>query len=425
MDYSCVKEMFDGELEMPHMIEKALVELFGVDDIAKYPMWILQSKVSKLYHDDVNIKTNYADSYKEYALYYMPINFYKIWQVLIDLVEQSSCGIQPNIKALDLGAGPGTSTFGLIEFYRVLASHNADIDFSLDITVLEKEQGFLDILDEIYSKYTTCFPDNLRVNIMKVRANLNDRISFSEKFDIIMESNVLNCKERTYNLACDNIARLSQQNLVSGGVLVLIEPYAYGRDINYEQNEQKTSKLCYTIQNVCGTDGQFELFDPHICFSRDKVRHCSVRVTSRILTQLKKYEKFKNIRDRQDFRYCALMKNDYHIAREWIFGNLASSVGKRVNIEGEVDKMNDRVAVTDELARILSSDDMSSLRLVKEEDRALWLHMYPKYLTNQMRNMAGKRVQLKDVLVLEYMYGEKARYMLLYDARSSTTIVER
>ena len=64
----------------------------------------------------------------------------KIWRPLLDLAITDS--LESSCRVLELGAGPGSATFGLIEFYKYLAFDNYSTEFYIDITVVEREDTF-------------------------------------------------------------------------------------------------------------------------------------------------------------------------------------------------------------------------------------------------------------------------------------------
>ena len=50
-----------------------------------------------------------------------------------------------NKVKLELGSGPGSSTFGLIEFFKYLAYDNHLTEFILELTLVEREHEFIAI----------------------------------------------------------------------------------------------------------------------------------------------------------------------------------------------------------------------------------------------------------------------------------------
>ena len=109
--------LVNQRLDIPMEIHKSIVRLFHVNELNE----ISKEDVKKcfLYHNGKEFKkdlTNYQLHLEEYTLYYLPVNFYKIWRPLTDLLEKNQ--IRTKCSILELGSGPGTSVLGLIEFYK-------------------------------------------------------------------------------------------------------------------------------------------------------------------------------------------------------------------------------------------------------------------------------------------------------------------
>ena len=133
---SFIEHNYGDNLKIPNSIEKALLSLYSVDRI---------SDLKSSYKDNMSQKMkmfasfdNYANKHKEYTLYYFIVNFYKIWRPLLDLYYSGQ--LNENINVLEVGVGPGSATFGLIEFYKHLAIENLNKEFNLKFTLIEKEK---------------------------------------------------------------------------------------------------------------------------------------------------------------------------------------------------------------------------------------------------------------------------------------------
>lgn len=167
----------------------------------------------------------YCDKAFDYTLIYFPVNFYKVWYPLFCLLEKFELAI--NLKILELGAGPGTSTFSTLCFYRELATENPEINFSIDYTVIEKEKAFEPIFNIFKRKFIESCPQNLILkNINFVVGDAFEKyLNYKENsFDLIIESNLLNNQEL---LPTDHITRFDDcwNKLLKGnGKAILIEP---------------------------------------------------------------------------------------------------------------------------------------------------------------------------------------------------------
>lgn len=101
---------------------------------ASYPVAFKQ-KIKNHIQDLFSLgKTNYENNELFYSLYYLPNNIFKIWVPLTDLLYRKL--LKTNMCALELGAGPGTSTFGLLEFYREMALINPQQIYRIEIDIV-------------------------------------------------------------------------------------------------------------------------------------------------------------------------------------------------------------------------------------------------------------------------------------------------
>ena len=147
--------------DIPEVITGGLLNLFGVQSVQDLPE---DTKAELRNHITQLFLNNHAVSYdaycKAYALYYLPVNLQKIWRPLLDLAITDSIEAKCNI--LELGAGPGSATFGLVEFYRYLAYDNPTTEFQLTITAVEREPAFIRIRWELWKAPLRVTERNMR-----------------------------------------------------------------------------------------------------------------------------------------------------------------------------------------------------------------------------------------------------------------------
>jgi hypothetical protein len=129
-------------------------------------------------------------------------------------------------KILELGSGPGSSTFGLIEFYKYLAYDNHLTEFVLELTLVEREQGFIEIFKKLYSAYVKSLPANLHVDIT---IKNEDAYKFVQecsgsKYDLIIESNMLNPYEGISLAIPESFVNSLKSILSPHSSVILIEP---------------------------------------------------------------------------------------------------------------------------------------------------------------------------------------------------------
>ena len=106
-------------LDIPPSITKAIKSLFDVQELTQLSL-AQKKNLKNTYSQFFNKvgETNYRNISKEYTLRYFPANFFKIWAPIYDLLIRGQ--IKENCSILELGCGPGSSTMGFIEFYRIL-----------------------------------------------------------------------------------------------------------------------------------------------------------------------------------------------------------------------------------------------------------------------------------------------------------------
>jgi hypothetical protein len=150
--------------DIPETISTAIKSLFGVHNLEELSH-VQKQKLQNSYNELFGKvgETDYHEQSKEYTLRYFPVNFFKIWTPLYDLLTKDQ--LQADCTILELGCGPGSSTMGFIEFYRILACENPTMQFKLNFALVERESAFKDILKTIFEQYAVDFPCNLAVKI--------------------------------------------------------------------------------------------------------------------------------------------------------------------------------------------------------------------------------------------------------------------
>lgn len=213
-------------LDLPMQLNRAILGWFKVPSLLD----LSPVRVEAIKENDVrytnDMTANYHNSVDYYILVYMLVNFYKVWAPLYSVLSSKHIKTQPRI--LELGPGPGTSTFSLVYFYAHLAKENPGIKFSLDYHAYEKEKKFLPLLSYFAESYALSAESSnyqVRFNFQNKDIYADSDNMFDEgKYDLILESNVLNGNE---NFQEENVKKLVGRCLNSlndGGMLVLIEP---------------------------------------------------------------------------------------------------------------------------------------------------------------------------------------------------------
>ncbi len=211
--------------DLPKSLTHSILDWFHVTALENMPEEQLQEikKQGITYSDDQ--ETDYHGGIADnYVLAYMPANFFKIWLPLWRLLQKRNLGTKLNV--LDLGAGPGTSTFSLWYFFSLLAQDNPDQEFVLDCCAVERESSFLKIMKKLDASYRkSILTDNLQINL---RIDQSDIYSFAPcgngQYDLIMESNVLNRNEATSWNKPTSLPLVLMGKLKEQGTLILLEP---------------------------------------------------------------------------------------------------------------------------------------------------------------------------------------------------------
>lgn len=168
-------------------------------------------------------KLDYSNIYLSYLLYYLPCNTYKIHRALSDLILNGL--LKFKISVFDIGTGPGSIPIGIIDYYIQLAKYNENLKFSVDLTILDAEKKFLDIAESMIFKVKRILPRNLNVNLIgKVNRKIDSNAIFSNKYDIVCMSNLLNMFEVNDNLDKTVLIKNIKGIMENNGSLIIIEP---------------------------------------------------------------------------------------------------------------------------------------------------------------------------------------------------------
>ncbi len=172
----------------------------------------------------------------EYALLYLPVNMYKVWHPLKELLMDDRLpildeykyqdGAHP-IRILEMGAGPGTATLGVLSFYALLAEINPSLKIVIEYVPVEYEKAFHQIFDALTGALLKTLPSNLQVKLKPMQ--LRNAFDFirnypAASFDLVLESNMLNQNERVDAHQLRNLLGDLNKVLVYSGKFIAIEP---------------------------------------------------------------------------------------------------------------------------------------------------------------------------------------------------------
>lgn len=214
---------FNYPLDLPDSVNKAIYSYYGVDSLSDIPGEKRYQLVGMSRPFGNGQTTDYSQRAEAYMLAYMPVNFYKIWKPLRELVSQEVLPI--HCRILELGTGPGTAVMGLMTFYSLLAIDNPDVRFLLDITSVEREGSFKPLFSLLTGATQSDLPANLNVKIDFVNADAFDfALENKQSFDMLLESNMINEDEDISEEATEKFISVIENCLRPKGLLIMIEP---------------------------------------------------------------------------------------------------------------------------------------------------------------------------------------------------------
>ena len=285
-------------LSVPEAIENALLSLFLVGHISEISTKDIKSITQKM--GMFTCFDSYKNKHKEYALYYFIVNFYKIWRPLLDLYYAGQ--LQENVNILELGVGPGSTTFGLMEFYKHIANKKKKKQFSLTFVLIEKEKEFIDIFNTIFNYYKIDLPKNLYIKYDIKQIVINQDLSkemFDTQFDLIIESNMFNANEYINFEIIENLLNQTVLGLSKHGSFIFIEP-ADDKLKNY-LSDIRTKEKNYNLNTFspCTCDKACK----QLCMAKSFIPN------SKIINELQKLDILRNIKIFHYFEYIILRKD--------------------------------------------------------------------------------------------------------------------
>ena len=326
MKFDKIIQTYESQPEIPEVIEDSIVNLFKVNNLQEMQNKTdLAKRISHLFYSDT--KTNYTQNHKEYTLYYLPVNFYKVWQPLMDLLRYKL--IQEKFNILEFGVGPGSCTFGLIEFFKVLAIDNLKTNFEIGFCLIEKEKEFIDIFNIIFDNYKKTLPKNLKIYINWINADLNNEICIKDKkFDLIIESNMLNHNEKISQNVLENLVKVYCNNLNEHSSTIFIEP-ANEKVVNYlNEMKQKLNQLSFNSFSPCCCDAG-------VCKQFASAKNYIGK--SKIIKELKNIKEFSKLKDYHYFEYVVLrndgLKKYTSFVNKVLLNNIDDYIGKDISFK--------------------------------------------------------------------------------------------
>lgn len=238
---SCPVPETETAPDLPLPVEKALLRLFSVQQLKELDanrLKKIRQKTGYLFSKEAIAAkaVDYAACAPEYALIYLPVNLHKVWQPLIELLRDEMLplldefkypdGAHP-IRILEMGAGPGTATIGLLSFYAKIAEENPSLEIHLEYLPVEYERAFRPIFEALIAALLSTLPANLHICMKPMQ--ISDAFAFlhtcqADSFDLILESNMLNHNEHVESRLLNGLLHDMNRTLVYSGKVIAIEP---------------------------------------------------------------------------------------------------------------------------------------------------------------------------------------------------------
>ena len=228
-------------LNLPPPVETSLLGLFHVKQISELSaetIHEIREKTAWMFSKDSLEATavDYSQCTREYALQYLPVNFYKPWIPLFELLQDNRLPIRDEviyndgthpIRILEIGVGPGTATLSTLSFYAKIAEENPGLTLEVEYTAIEYEIAFKPVFDKLVTAMMACLPENLHVNMKPLQ--IRDAFAFlknnpDSNYDMVLESNMLNHNEHVDVQNLKGFIQDIHRALVWFGKAIFIEP---------------------------------------------------------------------------------------------------------------------------------------------------------------------------------------------------------
>lgn len=393
--YDLVRKEYILGCSPPEALENAVLDLVQKKYGAQIDSESVKTVLNTMFANRQVV--DYSKIVEEYLLYYFPVNLFKIWKPLIDLCERQQ--MLPDIEVLEIGCGPGSSTFGLIELYRFMAIDNPQTKFKVSIILVEQHVEFLKAFEYLFDKYKSILPDNLEVLIEKMFNNeVENSIAFvgTTSFDLIYASNVFNSNEKYGIQKFKALMCNLKPYLKNSGSIIIIEPA-----------EQIYAKPFLTIRNELQNDDIYTIYSPcNSMYTHSHIMCCTFSMAkihlrnSILLNELKRNAIIsKGNHLVHNFQYAVFRKDELRkydlINKKHDKLNCLSvkMVGERVNIFANVITVNEKSS--GELGLLLCDGTL-------QENEKVWLNISNDDLEQHkigIKIVRGERIVLKGAIV--------------------------
>ena len=294
----------------PHSVEKLIKNSFDEYTKEKYGIEYFNQKdnddidgkrenIAKIFY---NLSNHYRSEkfnlniYKDefsylYLLWYLPLNFHKLQFIFLDLFEKQYLDpfkLPPSLSFLDVGAGPGTTTLAVIDFFdlmsHLLQLFNKELNLKkIRIVSLEGSKDNIRLFNKIIPPYKKLIEKNekkLEIEVeTPIEINFDDKnigeLISERNFDFITVSDVLNEIKGVRNsktIFLNNLKPLLKKD----GLLLLVEPAIRKETEELRQIQKElVEKYHWNLLGPCGQVGEkafCECCDKCWSFRRENLR---------------------------------------------------------------------------------------------------------------------------------------------------------
>jgi len=236
-----------GRVLFPSHIDKLLT---GLMETELGPQWFSDPEVAswlKPAFQEVFLDTLGAvspvwtrEKYLAYLLGMGPFHFHKVPIVLREMLRCGLLGSRPELRILDIGAGPGIASLSLLYFFELYANSLNILDIMGDegkiflaLSPLDATKEALDLYSKIIYGYMPMLP-NLQYDVSApLRTVLNEssnvkEVLGDERYDLILMSHFISeLRDQGLDRRAQFVVDLSM-HLAPGGSVVLVETSTAG-----------------------------------------------------------------------------------------------------------------------------------------------------------------------------------------------------
>lgn len=143
------------------------------------------------------------ESWNAYLAYYLPLNFFKVFNILLS--HQKKISLHRTLKILDFGCGPATATLALLSFLKEIKFEN-----KIEVHLVDNQKNILTKTEKLVKTYAT--QNQVNINVLS-----DTEIPKEEGFDFIFAINVMNELKH-------DISHILWNSLQNEGNLLIVEP---------------------------------------------------------------------------------------------------------------------------------------------------------------------------------------------------------